>query len=147
MPGIYRTEAGSAKSLYYHLPLPPGSKTLADAVEAVIGAAYLDGSYEAARVVFQGLELTAKADLPEWSANPKGELQVRSQAMQPPRRPEYVLLKTEGKAHEPIFTVKVTVDGVEVRGGANALRAAGVVVEGDGRVQCGDPLGLTVIIK
>lgn len=41
----------------------------------------------------------------------------------------------------------VTVDGVEVRGGANALRAAGVVVEGDGRVQCGDPLGLTVIIK
>ena len=41
----------------------------------------------------------------------------------------------------------VTVDGEEVRGGANALRAAGVVVEGDGRVQCGDPLGLTVIIK
>ena len=25
MPGIYRTEAGSAKSLYYHLPLPSGS--------------------------------------------------------------------------------------------------------------------------
>ena len=25
MPGIYRTEAGSAKSLYYHLPLPDGA--------------------------------------------------------------------------------------------------------------------------
>lgn len=25
MPGIYRTEAGSAKSLYYHLPLPAGA--------------------------------------------------------------------------------------------------------------------------
>ena len=93
-------------------PLPPGSKTLADAVEAVIGAAYLDGGYEAAKAVFIGLELTAKADLPEWSANPKGELQVRTQALQPPRRPEYELLKTAGKAHEPIFTVKVTVDGV-----------------------------------
>lgn len=41
----------------------------------------------------------------------------------------------------------VTVDGVKINGGANALRAAGVVVEGNGRVQCGDPLGLTVIIK
>ena len=40
----------------------------------------------------------------------------------------------------------VTVDGVEVSGGANALRSAGVIVEGDGRIHCGKPLGLTVII-
>ncbi|MBR2837709.1 MAG: ribonuclease III [Kiritimatiellae bacterium] len=92
--------------------LSPNSKTLADAVEAVIGAAYLDGGLDAARRVFSALGLTANAALPEWSANPKGELQVRAQAMKPPRHPEYVLLKTEGMAHEPRFSVRVTVEGM-----------------------------------
>ena len=92
--------------------LPRNAKTLADAVEAVIGAAYLDGGFAAAKRVFDELELTANAVEAEWSGNPKGELQVRAQAMKPPRHPEYELLKTEGKAHEPVFTVRVTVDGM-----------------------------------
>ncbi|MBQ6329929.1 MAG: ribonuclease III [Kiritimatiellae bacterium] len=92
--------------------LSPNAKTLADAVEAVLGAVYLDGGLDAARRVFAALGLTANAALPEWSANPKGELQVRTQAMKPPRHPEYELLRTEGAAHEPRFTVRVTVDGV-----------------------------------
>lgn len=92
--------------------LPRNSKTLADAIEAIIGAAYLDGGFAAAKQVFDALELTANAEVDEWSGNPKGELQVRAQAMKPPRHPEYVLLKTEGKAHEPVFTVQVTVEGV-----------------------------------
>ncbi len=93
-------------------PLPAGSKTLADAIEAVIGAAYLDGGLPAASVVFDTLELTDRADEGEWSDNPKGELQVRAQAMTPPRRPEYTLLRIEGKAHDPLFTVEVSVDGL-----------------------------------
>ena len=92
--------------------LSPNSKTVADAVEAVIGAAYLDGGMDAARRVFAALGLTENAALPEWSANPKGELQVRAQAMKPPRHPAYELLKTEGVAHEPRFSVRVTVDGM-----------------------------------
>ena len=92
--------------------LPRNAKTLADAVEAVIGAAYLDGGFAAAKQVFDELELTANAGETEWSGNPKGELQVRAQAMKPPRHPGYELLKTEGKAHEPVFTVRVTVDGM-----------------------------------
>ena len=92
--------------------LPRNSKTLADAVEAVLGAAYLEGGLPAAREVFAALGLTANAELPEWESNPKGELQVRAQAMKPQRRPEYVLVKTEGPAHEPSFTVRVTVDGI-----------------------------------
>ena len=94
------------------LPLPPNSKTLADAVEAVIGAAYLDGGFDAARRVFAALELDANAGEGEWSGNPKGELQVKAQAMKPPRHPAYELLETAGKAHEPVFTVRVTVDGM-----------------------------------
>ena len=92
--------------------LPDNSKTLADAVEAVLGAAYLDGGMDAARQVFAALGLTANAGLPEWAANPKGELQVRTQAMKPPRHPEYELVKTEGPAHAPRFTVRVAVDGL-----------------------------------
>ena len=72
----------------------------------------MDGGFAAAKQVFDELELTANAGEAEWSGNPKGELQVRAQAMKPPRHPEYELLKTEGKAHEPVFTVRVTVDGM-----------------------------------
>ena len=32
--------------------------------------------------------------------------------MKPPQHPEYELLKVEGKAHEPLFTVRVTVPGM-----------------------------------
>ena len=92
--------------------LPRDAKTLADAVEANIGAAYLDGGLAAAKQVFEALGLTANAAGGEWCTNPKGELQVRAQAMKPPRHPEYTLLKTTGKAHEPVFTVRVFVDGV-----------------------------------
>lgn len=92
--------------------LPRNAKTLADAVEAVIGAAYLDGGFVAAKRIFAALELDANAAADEWSGNPKGELQVKAQAMKPPRHPVYELLKTAGKAHEPVFTVRVTVDGL-----------------------------------
>jgi len=92
--------------------LPSNSKTLADAVEAVIGAAYLDGGLAAARRVFSALNLTANAGVGQWSGNPKGELQVMAQAMKPPRRPRYELIGTAGKAHDPVFTVRVTVEGV-----------------------------------
>ena len=32
--------------------------------------------------------------------------------MTPPRRPVYTLVKTAGKSHEPVFTVKVEVEGL-----------------------------------
>lgn len=96
-----------------HLPpLAKNAKTVADAVEAVIGAAYLDGGLPAARKVFERLGLTANAEEGEWNGNPKGELQVRAQAMRPPRHPEYTLVATAGKAHEPVFTVKVSIEGL-----------------------------------
>ena len=93
-------------------PLPDNSKTLADAVEAVIGAAWLDGGLDAARKVFAALELETNAEGSAWSGNPKGDLQVLAQAMTPPHHPEYSLLNVAGKAHEPIFTVSVKVDGI-----------------------------------
>ena len=48
-------------------PIPANSKTLADAVEAVIGAAYLDGGLAAAKTVFDALAL---ADLARRKVQP-----------------------------------------------------------------------------
>lgn len=79
---------------------------LADAVEGIIGAVYLDAGLEPARKCIlewyaqrlQGLNLQntekdAKTQLQEW-------LQARQQPL-----PEYQLDKVEGKDHEQIFTV------------------------------------------
>ena len=92
--------------------LPKNSKTIADAVEAIIGAAWLDGGMAAARQIYATLSLSAQASADEWLGNPKGELQVRVQALVPPRHPAYELVRTAGKPHDPIFTVKVSVEGV-----------------------------------
>lgn len=93
--------------------LPGNSKSLADAVEAVIGAAWLDGGLEAARTVFESLGLAGIAVDPGMSAsNPKGELQIKAQALVPPRRPVYESISVTGPSHKPVFTVKVSVEGV-----------------------------------
>lgn len=93
-------------------PLSPYSKTIADAVEAVIGAAYVDGGLDAAKRVFDALGLSENAETGSWRANPKGDLQIKTQAMTPPRQPVYDLLAASGPAHEPVFTVRVSVDGI-----------------------------------
>lgn len=92
--------------------LSPKSKTVADAVEAVIGAAWLDGGLEAAKTIFDNLSLTANSRFGELDGNPKSALQHLTQAMVPPRMPSYRLVKTTGTSNKPIFTVEVTVEGV-----------------------------------
>lgn len=104
--------AKSLKRNHAAKPLSANSKTLADAIEALIGAAYLDGGWEAAHCVVSTLELETNAESSAFSVNPKGDLQIKAQAMKPPRHPEYTLLSTTGKSHEPIFTVRVRVDGI-----------------------------------
>ena len=93
--------------------LSPKAKTVADAVEAIIGAAYLDGGFAAARTVFEALELATQGEADDAGFdNPKGALQERAQALKPPRHPVYELVKSSGAAHAPVFTVRVTVEGL-----------------------------------
>lgn len=92
--------------------LRPNSHTLADAVEAIIGAAWLDGGLEAARTIFDALGVKANAESGDWSVNPKGELQKRSQELHPNCHPVYSTLSIGGSSHEPLFTVRVEVNGV-----------------------------------
>jgi ribonuclease-3 len=88
---------------------------LADALEALLGAVYLDAGFEAARQVILGLfreacgELTAPPNLD----NPKGELQEHLQA----RSAEpisYRLESTSGPDHDREFECSVSHGGLEL---------------------------------
>lgn len=107
-------------------PLPKNAKTLADAMEAIVGAAYLDGGIDAAREVFETLALEPETAVDDrWGGNPKGALQIRAQAMTPQRLPEYEIVGIGGKPHEPVFTVRVRVEGVgEAVASARSHKAA-----------------------
>jgi ribonuclease-3 len=83
---------------------------LADAVEALVGAVFLDGGYEAARktvVAIFGAQLQALD--PEQAANDaKTELQERLQAKRL-KLPEYRVVAVQGEAHKQSFQVECRV--------------------------------------
>ncbi|HBA83049.1 MAG TPA: ribonuclease III [Verrucomicrobia bacterium] len=89
---------------------------LSDALEAVIGAAYLDGGLRAVQTIFKKLFVpeigAAASDL--WKDNPKGALQEYCQ-MHWKISPAYRVVREEGPAHSRVFTVEVLIDGV-IRG-------------------------------
>lgn len=88
------------------------SSNLEDAMEALIGAIYLDGGLEAAKnfIVPRWSELAKNVIIPPKDA--KTALQEFAQGRGLPL-PSYKLLDTKGSAHAPIFTVEVTVQGFE----------------------------------
>jgi len=101
---------------------------LADALEALIAAVYLDGGMEPARALVQqriigglngdDLMLDAAIDF-------KSELQQRAQAMRLPA-PRYSIVEERGPEHSKVFTVEVRVgrDWVQ-RGEGMSKKSAG----------------------
>ncbi|HEY6630019.1 MAG TPA: ribonuclease III [Rhizobiaceae bacterium] len=101
-----------------------GGNYLADAVEALVAAIYLDGGIDAARALVHRYwePLTHKAI--EKLSNPKGELQEWI-AKSSDARPVYVIEAREGPDHQPVFTVALKVSGFEpARGTGSSRRAA-----------------------
>jgi len=91
---------------------------LADAVEAVLGAVYLDGGYEDARCLILGL-FQDKIDSVLKSGkfhDFKTELQEKTQLLYN-SIPEYRMIKQEGKEHNKIFTVEVFIAGTKFGAG------------------------------
>ncbi|MDA8086888.1 MAG: ribonuclease III [Nitrospiraceae bacterium] len=85
---------------------------LAGAFEAMIGAIYLDGGYEAAKKAVIGIfreKLEAIIESGE-SRDPKTELQELCQKVMG-SLPVYKLLKEEGREHEKLFTAGVYISG------------------------------------
>ncbi len=99
---------------------------LADALEAVLGAVYLDGGFDAARFVVDRLfqeELEGPLDH-LISRDFKTELQEVVQGKLK-ERPDYVVLDESGPPHARTFTVAVTIQGVEMgRGSGNTKKSA-----------------------
>jgi len=85
---------------------------LSDAYEAVIGAIYLDGGYDAAKdFILAALteDIHSKKGL-RWIADCKTHLQEQLQkTSQSPI--EYYVIKEEGPEHEKIFTVELAYEG------------------------------------
>lgn len=96
---------------------------LADAVEALIGAVYLDGGFKKADEIVRRLfnDLAGETDLEEWARDYKSLIQEYTQRRYE-SRPEYVLVGESGPPHDRIFRM--------------ALRLHGsVLAEGEGRTK------------
>lgn len=100
-----------------------GGNYLADAVEALVAAIYLDGGIDAARAfVLRHWEPLARLAV-EKPANPKGELQEWI-AKSSDARPAYVIDGREGPDHQPVFTVSLRIKGFEPAQGVGSSRRA-----------------------
>jgi len=79
---------------------------LADALEALLGALYLEGGFQVAYTVVQRLWAPLVSGLSEatWE-DPKGQLQEWAQ-QQGLGLPQYITLGSEGPPHAPLFTVE-----------------------------------------
>lgn len=126
---------GRSLALGAHLVLSRGEENtggrdrasaLADAFEALLGAIFLDGGFDAARefVLREFAADFAGLVLPAGIENPKGELQELLQAKSP-AAPVYELVSAEGPDHDRNFICAVKHDGAELaRGSGKSKKAA-----------------------
>jgi ribonuclease III len=106
---------------------------LADALEALFGAVYLDGGFAAASAVIERLFAPRLDKLPTAAElkDPKTRLQEALQARGLPL-PSYVVESTFGQAHNQSFEVSCSVDALGLRvtaGGASRRRAEQAAAE------------------
>ena len=100
---------------------------LADTLEALLGAVFLDAGFPAAEAVVERLysPLLENLDPKSLGKDPKTFLQEYLQGRKL-ALPEYVLLATEGEAHCQVFRVECRIPALKVhaRGAGNSRRAA-----------------------
>lgn len=96
------------------------SSILADAVEAIIAAIYLDGGFDAAFAFVEGrfTERLRLANRKRYATDYKSQLQERVQSIYH-QVPRYRVICSKGPDHDKTFTVRMTV--------------ADIVSEGDGK--------------
>jgi ribonuclease-3 len=128
-------EHARALGLGEHLILGHGEAThggrerpsaLADAFEALLGAIFLDGGFDAARefILREFSPEFGKLNVLPTIENPKGELQELMQARSP-EAPEYRTISATGPDHDRVFECIVQHGGVELaRGSGKSKKAA-----------------------
>ena len=122
LPDVLRLSDGEARGGGAQRP-----SILADALEALIGAVFLDGGFEPAQSLVRRLfgELIAGTDADSWSKDAKTELQEWLQARKLPV-PAYRIVATRGQAHAQTFEVECAVVtlGLAEQGRGRSRRAA-----------------------
>ena len=110
LPEVLRLGEGEARGGGAHR-----ASILADALEALIAATFLDGGFTAARVVVKGLfgEVIETTDVASWSKDAKTELQEWLQARRFPV-PSYRIVATRGQAHAQTFDVECAVPALNL---------------------------------
>jgi ribonuclease-3 len=100
---------------------------LADALEALLGATFVDGGFPAARALVQNLfgEIIDTTDVATWAKDAKTELQEWLQARRIPV-PSYRIIATRGQAHAQTFEVECAVPALSLSetGEGKSRRAA-----------------------
>ena len=111
MDKIIKLGEGEIRSGGYHRP-----SILADALEAVLGAIYLDSTYVQAEKVVAKLykPMMERVDLNTQGKDPKTLLQefLQSQKL---ALPEYLVVMTTGKAHKQKFKVECVIPTFNIR--------------------------------
>ena len=94
--------------------------TLEDAVEAIIGAIYLDGGWPDVQMcVLRWLgDVNQMLEAGESGFNPKGQLQEFVQSQNPEGKIKYHLVREEGPPHNKRFLMQVTIGGVVIAQGS-----------------------------
>jgi ribonuclease-3 len=122
LPDVVRLSDGEARGGGAQRP-----SILADALEAVIGAAFVDGGFEPAQALVRRLfgEIIATTEADSWTKDAKTELQEWLQARKLPV-PSYSIVATRGQAHAQTFQVECAVAalGLVERGEGRSRRAA-----------------------
>jgi ribonuclease-3 len=122
LPEVLRLSEGEARGGGAQRP-----SILADAMEAVIGAVYLDGGAEAAHGLVSRLfgEVIEGTGVDSWRKDAKTELQEWLQARKH-AVPVYRIVATRGQAHAQTFEVEASVPALErsARGEGKSRRAA-----------------------
>lgn len=105
LPEVLRLSEGEARGGGAQRP-----SILADALEGVIGAVFLDGGFEPARALVQRLfgEVIATTEIDSWRKDAKTELQEWLQARRLPV-PAYRIVATHGEKHAQTFEVECAV--------------------------------------
>lgn len=122
LPEVLRMSEGEAKGGGAQRP-----SILADALEAIIGAVYLDSGFDAARALvlrlFEPLVVETTSEV--WRKDAKTALQEWLQGRKLPL-PSYRIEATKGKAHAQVFVVvcELATQGWSVSGEGASRRAA-----------------------
>lgn len=110
LPEVLRLSEGEARGGGAQRP-----SILADALEAIIGATFLDGGFDAARALVQRLfgEVIVTTDIESWAKDAKTELQEWLQARRLPV-PSYSIVSTRGQPHAQTFEVECAVPALRL---------------------------------